>query len=71
MGDELCRIEATYRLHLRCVNCLKDSSMQLDIPDGVYEFDDLTECVEMNGLRYQCCRCEGVIGQIVGMVRGG
>ncbi len=73
MGLALGKSGGVYCLHVRCANCVRDSQMTVFVPSGCdpIEADEFTSSAELGALRYQCSRCEGVVGQIVGVVAGG
>lgn len=73
MGLAAERETRLFRLLVRCTNCLRDSEVPLTIPVGEgapCDREALVESAVLNELKFQCSRCESVIGQIVGISGG-
>jgi hypothetical protein len=57
----------SFKLHLRCTNCLKPAVRSLDVPDAhdaPRDVDELMESALLGRLSF-ACQCGSVIGQVV------
>lgn len=59
-----------FTLHIRCMNCLMESSRTLDV-NGMdcppSDADELLESGLVESLSFSCQRCESVIGRLYGI----
>jgi hypothetical protein len=61
-------IAACFRLHLRCENCLQNSSQELIVPDVLgapTTVEELQESGLLDRVTYVCAECEGLIGRLI------
>lgn len=61
---------ASFIVHLRCANCLKDSVRRLDVPEAEEAPTSIDELLESNYLaeqRYACTRCDSAIATVTGV----
>jgi hypothetical protein len=73
MGLAVLKSSASFTLHIRCVNCLRESIKALEVPlvdDAPLDPDELMESAFLDGVRYRCGQCEGMAGQIFGISGG-
>jgi hypothetical protein len=72
MGLALEKSGRMFGLHTRCVNCLKDTTIEIFMPytEGAIDAVDLAESAALGNVPFSCARCGGVIGQIVGVTKG-
>jgi hypothetical protein len=57
----------SFKLHLRCTNCLKPAVQTLEVPDvddAPQDIDELLESALLARFPFSC-RCGNVIGQII------
>jgi hypothetical protein len=60
-------IARSFKLHLRCTNCLKPAVRLLDVPeaeDAPRDVEELMDSAVLGRLSFTC-KCGNVIGQIV------
>lgn len=58
-----------FTLHIRCDNCLRESSRTVEVPavdDAPCDVDELVESGFLGELRFNCV-CAGLVGQIIGI----
>ena len=70
MGLAVEKMPSQLRLHIRCENCLRESSKVLDIPLGIdmpRDAYDLEESGLLGSVRFFCTPCESTIGQLFGI----
>lgn len=70
MGVAAERIPVRLRLHIRCENCLRESSKLLEVPSGTDVPTDayaLEESGLLNNLTFFCRPCESTIGRLFGI----
>lgn len=56
-----------FTLHLRCLNCEKDTARQLIVPPGAdapTTVDELMISAELERYRFSCQQCDSAIGTI-------
>ncbi|OHV81757.1 hypothetical protein LCM4573_21445 [Rhizobium sp. LCM 4573] len=73
MGLELARSQSPVRLHIRCENCLRESSRVLEPRPGAELSDDpcaLAEEGYLDNLPFFCGHCESVIGRLFAISGG-
>lgn len=73
MGCEVLRTYAPFTLHLRCDNCMRESTRCIELPVGddiPRDPDELIESAFLGSLKFNCRPCGGVIGQLVGIEGG-
>lgn len=73
MGLALRKETRVFTLHVRCSNCLRESTVHIEIPNeegAPADADDLVESGCLDHVRYQCSPCESVIGQLIGVSGG-
>lgn len=61
---------ASFKLFIRCCDCLAVSSKRLDVPDfddAPTSVDELVESAFLADVRFGCQRCDSSIGEIVGI----
>lgn len=61
---------ASFRIYVRCCDCLESGSVRLNVPaaeDAPTCVDELVESAALASLRFSCLKCEGVIGEIIGI----
>lgn len=61
---------ARFKVHFRCLNCERNISKILDVPDvddAPRDVEELLESAFFQGQRYVCDACEGSIGTLVGV----
>jgi hypothetical protein len=61
------QIARSFKLHLRCTNCLKPAVRSLDVPDAddaPRDVDELMQSALLGRLSF-ACQCGSVIGQVV------
>lgn len=61
---------ASFKIFVRCCDCLSNGSVRLDIPDvedAPTSVDELTESAALGSVRFTCAKCEGTIGDIFGI----
>lgn len=59
---------AQFRAHYRCLNCEKNTSQMINVPDAEdapCDIDELVESAFFQSLRFRCQVCEGFIGQVI------
>ncbi|HVI27495.1 hypothetical protein [Hansschlegelia sp.] len=64
------RIAARFKLHLRCENCLKESTQTFDIPDVIDAPTTVADLLESGALEHQpyaCRECDSAIGVLIGV----
>lgn len=62
------QVVARFKLHMRCENCLRESSTTLDIPDVVDAPTTVAELRESGVLEHEsfvCAECESTIAHLV------
>lgn len=57
-----------FKLHIRCYNCERDNFLPVATPSDVTTEDELIDSGALERVRFQCPRCEGAIGEIVGVM---
>ena len=73
MGLALQKPYRAFRLHIRCENCLRETTRALSVPPGDYSPSDADELIEsgfLANMAFQCGHCECVIGQLFGISEG-
>jgi hypothetical protein len=62
-----------FTLHIRCENCLRETTRLLDIPpgdDAPQDTDELLESGFLSGMQFCCNSCESQIGRLFGISYG-
>ncbi|OMQ44949.1 hypothetical protein BKP54_11205 [Ensifer sp. 1H6] len=57
-------------LHVRCENCVRETSRVVEVPpvdDAPCDVDELVESGVLSSLTYCCTQCDCRIGQIIGV----
>lgn len=70
MGLAVERMPVQLRLHIRCENCLRESSKLLDVPpeaDVPTDAYDLEKSGLLQNLTFFCQPCESTIGRLFGI----
>lgn len=73
MGLARVREQSPLRLHIRCENCLRESSKELETREGVNLPDDPYELAEggyLNNVPFFCVHCDSSIGKLFGISGG-
>lgn len=73
MGLALMKSQSPLRLHIRCENCLRESSRVLDVPDGIEVPSDPQELAEegyLDNVPFFCAHCESTIGKLFAISGG-
>jgi hypothetical protein len=73
MGLALMRNAQPLRLHIRCENCLRETSKVLEPPPGADLPDDPMELAEggyLNNIPFFCLHCESTIGKLFAVSGG-
>jgi hypothetical protein len=73
MGLAMMKSQPPLRLHIRCENCLRESSRLLEAPQGVDLPDDPYELAEggyLNSVPFFCVGCESTIGKLFAISGG-
>lgn len=71
LAQEKC--DRVFLLFVRCTNCLADSTQHLMIPnvaDTPRDTDELLESAALASMKFRCERCEGSIGELIGIGGG-
>ena len=73
MGLALEKSRSPLRLHIRCENCLRESSKVIDVPPGAEVPDDPQELAGegyINNVSFYCRHCQSVIGRLFAISGG-
>lgn len=73
MGLAMMKSQPPLRLHIRCENCLRESSCLLEAPPGIDLPDDAYELSEggyLNNIPFFCAHCESSIGKLFAISGG-
>ena len=73
MGFALRKSRSPLRLHIRCANCLRESSRELEVPAGADLPDDATELAGegyLDNVPFYCAHCDSSIGKLFGISGG-
>lgn len=73
MGLALGKTYRAFCLHIRCENCLRETTRGLSVPPGDYspaDADELLESGFLSSMAFQCGHCESVIGRLFGISDG-
>ncbi|MBB4347987.1 hypothetical protein [Aliirhizobium cellulosilyticum] len=73
MGMAMVRERSPLRLHIRCENCLRESSKELEIPPGEYVPSDPLELAGegyLDGVKFHCGHCDSSIGRLFAISGG-
>lgn len=68
---DCCSVDAgvRFQLHIRCANCLRDSSPVLKVPDAddaPGDVEELLESAVLQQFRFECVDCGSAIASLVG-----
>lgn len=58
---------ATFELHLRCENCMRESRKVVNVPnvdDAPCDPEDLIDSAFLQSIPYSCRHCHGSIGKL-------
>jgi hypothetical protein len=69
---DCCSVDAgaRFQLHIRCANCLRDSSPVLNVPDAddaPSDVEELLESAVLQQFRFECDDCGSAIASLVGV----
>lgn len=73
MGLAMMKSQPPLRLHIRCENCLRESSRALEVPAGAELPEDMYELAEsgyLNNVPFFCAHCESSIGKLFAISGG-
>lgn len=73
MGLALMKGQPPMRLHIRCANCLRESSRELEVPAGVDLPSDAHELGEggyLDNVPFHCGHCDSSIGKLFAISGG-
>jgi hypothetical protein len=73
MGLALRKFYRTFSLHIRCENCLRETTRILDVPpgdDSPLSADELIESGFLRNMTFACAHCDSAIGQLFGISTG-
>lgn len=59
-----------FGLHIRCDNCLRETSRVIEIPpvdDAPCDADELAESGFLDSLGYRCRHCDCQVGRVIGV----
>lgn len=73
MGLAVPTATAPFTLHLRCDNCMRESTRHIRLPVGEgipRDADELIESAFLGDLKFNCRPCGSVIAQLVGIEGG-
>jgi hypothetical protein len=73
MGCTVLKSSAPFTLHIRCENCMRESTRDVELPFGddvPRDPEELTESAFLGSLTFNCRPCGGVIGQLIGIEGG-
>lgn len=73
MGLALEKSDRLFLLFVRCTNCLLECTQHLvvpNVPDAPHDVDELLESAALGAKRFACERCEGTIGELIGIGGG-
>ncbi|KNY18487.1 hypothetical protein AKG11_05070 [Shinella sp. SUS2] len=73
MGYAVLKSTAPFTLHLRCDNCMRESTRDIELPVGddiPRDADELIESAFLGSLKFNCRPCGGVIGRLIGIEGG-
>lgn len=62
------QVKASFELHIRCVNCNRDSAKVVDVPhvdDAPVDPEDLVDSAFIQSIPYHCRPCGSVIGRLI------
>ncbi|MBB3234400.1 hypothetical protein FHS20_001240 [Phyllobacterium endophyticum] len=66
MGFALEECNRVFALHVRCVNCIRESVKEIfGGQGGPSDVDELIESGLIEQVRFECVHCESAIGQLV------
>lgn len=66
-------IRATFELHIRCDNCMRESVTEVNVPDvddAPLDPEDLLGSAFLQSIPYRCRHCDGVIGRLFSITGG-
>lgn len=72
MAYAVLKSSAPFTLHIRCENCMRDSTRVVEMPVGddvPRDADELIESVFLESIPFRC-QCDSVIGRLVGIEGG-
>lgn len=67
MGVAALEYKASFELHIRCENCMRESVKTVDVPDvdeAPIDPEDLVDSAFLQSIPYSCRPCGGVIGRL-------
>lgn len=63
-------IAARFKVHARCLSCLRESTSTVDIPavdDAPTTVEEFLESAALSTMRFQCAGCDSPIAAVVGV----
>lgn len=63
---------ARFKIHLRCINCMRNVPRILDVPDeddAPRDIDELLESAFFHNQRFVCASCDSAIANVIGITR--
>lgn len=71
MGLALEKCDRSFALHIRCSNCIRESTKEIYAGEaGPSSVDELIESGLIERVQFSCVHCESVIGQLVAITDG-
>ncbi|MBX5190162.1 hypothetical protein HJB86_14725 [Rhizobium sp. NZLR3b] len=73
MGLAVMKSQPPLRLHIRCENCLRESSKVLEVPTDAYVPNDMCELAQegyLDSVPFFCAHCESSIGKLFAISGG-
>lgn len=73
MGLAAVRSQSPMRLHIRCENCLRESSQVLEVPSDTYVPNDMCDLAQegyLDHVQFFCAHCESSIGKLFAISGG-
>ena len=67
MGVPALQVKASFKLHIRCENCQRESSRVIEVPeadDAPVDPEDMIDSAFLQSIPYSCRPCGGVIGRL-------
>lgn len=73
MGLAVMKSPSPLRLHIRCENCLRESSTVMEVPPDAYVPNDMYELAQqgyLDNIPFFCAHCESSIGKLFAISGG-
>lgn len=67
MGCVALKYKASFELHIRCDNCMRETVKTLDVPnvdDAPTDPEDLIDSAFLQSIPYRCTTCQCQVGQL-------